>query len=153
MSRRALTGLFALALLAGLAGWLLAPDGRREVRAQAQQPCGRLDSSDGGVRLPRGLTLPESQRRLRMQTEGQASVLVASTAGAPEDIVRVRDTVLDHLRGAGFTVKGTVQQPGHEAAGEVAGPFTGTVRVRPLCAGRLEIRYQVQGKPQVTPRP
>ena len=76
---------------------------------------------------------------------GRTVVAFASLPGRRGDIVQVRDAVLADLRGAGYTVAGTDQEPGYEAEAELAGTHEGTLKVSPLCAGLLEVRYKIDG--------
>lgn len=113
--------------------------------AQRQEtPCAE-DTPVGAAPLPSGLTLPPDQKLLRVAKQGKTSVVFASTDGGPDDLVAIRDRVLGQLAASGSTVVGTDQEPGAEAEAEVGGTFDGTLRVTPLCAGRVEVRYKVEG--------
>lgn len=118
---------------------------RAALAKDAGRACGGLDTPTGGLTLPAGLTLPVGQRLLRVQTQGRTTVATASTAGNPGDIVRVRDRVLAALEKQGYRVTRTDQEPGYEAEAQLAGTAGGSLRVRPLCSGRLEIRYRIEG--------
>lgn len=117
------------------------------IKQDAGRACGGLDTpaASASASLPPGLTLPAGQKVLRVQTQGKTTVVTASTAGNRTDILPVRDAILTALRGQGFTVKGTDQEPGIEAEAQIAGTATGTVRVKPLCTDRLEVRYKIEG--------
>ena len=134
-----------LALLGGLGFWLFERNERAGIASKATEPCGTLDTPEGNPTLPAGLTLPGGQKLLRVQKQGKTSVAFASIPGGRDDIVEARDAVLGALKNQGFTVKGTDQEPGYEAEAELAGTADGTLRVKPLCEGRLEVRYKIEG--------
>jgi hypothetical protein len=141
---KVLVGVLVVAAVAGLGFYLFERHERSGIAAKAEEPCGTLDTPEPGASLPAGLTLPEDQKLLRVQTQGKTTVAFTSTAGGRDDIVAVRDRVLDLLESRGFTVKGTDQEPGYEAEAELSGFVDGTIRVKPLCTGRLEIRYKIE---------
>lgn len=141
---RILAGVVVVAVLAALGFYLFERHERSGIAAKADEPCGTLDTPEAGAALPAALKLPADQKLLRVQSQGRTVVAFTSTAGGRDDIVAVRDDVLDQLKDNGFTVKGTDQEPGYEAEAEVSGVVDGTVRVKPLCTGRLEIRYKLE---------
>mgnify|MGYP003296805668 CR=1 FL=1 len=142
---KALVAVVVLAMLGGLGFFLFERHERSGIAAKASEPCGTLDTPESGATLPVGLALPTGQKLLRVQKQGKTTVAFASTAGGRDDIVRVRDEVLDLLKASGFTVKGTDQEPGYEAEAELSGVVDGTIRVKPLCTDRLEVRYKIEG--------
>ena len=135
---RALAGALLVATLVGCGGGTT-PAARQE------EPCGGKDTPVGGGTVPPALALPADAKLLRVASQGRTVVVFTSTAGSREDLVAIRDRVLDHLKARGSTVVGTDQEPGAEAEAEVGGTFDGTLRVTPLCAGRVEVRYKVEG--------
>jgi hypothetical protein len=139
-----LAAVVVIALLGGLGWFLFEKHERSGIAAKAEEPCGTLDTPEAGVTLPVALALPEDQKLLRVQTQGKTTVVFTSTAGGRDEIVAVRDKVLDLLKARGFTVTGTDQEPGYEAEAELSGIVDGTLRVKPLCTGRLEIRYKIE---------
>jgi hypothetical protein len=60
-------------------------------------------------------------------------------------VVHVRDAVLASLASQGYTRTGTDQEPGIEAEGQFGGKGEGTLKVKPLCTGRLSVRYTLRG--------
>jgi hypothetical protein len=111
------------------------------VKKLAKRDCGSLDVATDAVVLPPGLVLPSGQKLLRVATQGKTVAVYASTAGVLGDVVKVRDSVLDDLAGQGYTKAGTDQEVGIEAEGQFKGKADGSIKVKPLCTGRLEIRY------------
>lgn len=113
----------------------------------AEQACEGRDQPVAGApaALPLSLPLSSGGRVLDVATQGRTVVAFASVPGGRGDIVRVRDGVLSDLRGAGYTVAGTDQEPGYEAEAELAGVHEGTLKVSPLCAGLLQVRYKIDG--------
>ena len=94
--------------------------------------------------LPLDLPLSDGEQVLRVATQGATTVAFASLPGSREDIVARRDTVLRDLAAAGYRVTETDQEPGYEAEAQIAGPHEGTLRVKPLCTGLLEVRYKLE---------
>jgi hypothetical protein len=115
------------------------------VKKLAKRSCGTLDTPTGSPALPAGLALLPDQKLLRVETQGKTTLVYASSAGVIDEVVKVRDAVLTSLAGQGYTKKGTDQEAGIEAEGEFAGKATGTIKVKPLCTDRLEIRYKING--------
>ncbi|MGB8650319.1 MAG: hypothetical protein WCD35_06620 [Mycobacteriales bacterium] len=139
-----------LALLAvaalGLGGWAVFEHfDRAGIVKDSKRACGALDTPSGSSALPTGFTLPSGQKLLRVETQGKTSLVVASAEGQRGDIVKVRDAVLAELASQGYTKKGTDQEPGYEAEAELGGKTEGTLKVKPLCTDRLEVRYKLQG--------
>jgi hypothetical protein len=116
-----------------------------EVKKQADRACGTLDTPSGSPVLPSGLTLPSDQKLLRVDTQGKTTVVYASTAGVIEDVEQVRDRVLDALVTQGYTKGSTEAEKNIEAEGEFGGKGGGTIKVKPLCTDRLEVRYKLNG--------
>lgn len=114
--------------------------------SEVTSPCEQLDRpAVDTLPVPAYLKLPNDQKLLRVQTQGRTTVVFSSTTGGRADLVDVRDQVLTALEPQGFSVVGTDQEPGFEAEAQIAGPSDGTVRVVPLCAGRIQVRYKLEG--------
>lgn len=116
---------------------------RSELAGKATQDCSIEDRSTATA-LPLGLPLTDGEEILDITSQGRTVVAFASEPGGRDDIVAVRDRVLVDLKGAGYTVVGTDQEPGYEAEAEISGPHEGTVKVSPLCTGLLEVRYKLE---------
>lgn len=80
----------------------------------------------------------------RFDSQGQTKVWFAAVDGTPEDLVKIRDQADDALKSKGYTIKDSDQEPGAEAESEFAGPHEGTTNVRPLCKGKVVIRYKLE---------
>lgn len=52
--------------------------------------------------------------------------------------------MLNDLKKAGYRVTGTDQEPTYEAEAQFTGPHNGSLRVKPLCTGQLEVRYKIE---------
>ena len=115
------------------------------VKKLAKRTCGTLDTPSGSPSLPSGLTIPSDEKLLRVETQGKTTLVVVSTEGTLDDVVKVRDAVLASLVSQGYTKGGTDQEVGIEAEGEFGGKGDGTIKVKPLCTDRLEIRYTLRG--------
>lgn len=145
---RAVKALLALVVLVGLGagGWAVFEHFERQgVAEKGERACGTLDTP----KKPTGafevdFSVPADQKLLSIQTQGKTTLVVTSTAGTREDVVQVRDEVVTQLAAAGFTRTGTDQEPGYEAEAQLSGTADASVKVRPLCEGRLEIRYTIR---------
>jgi hypothetical protein len=145
---RALKLLLALVVVVGLGagGWAVFEHfDRQGVAKKGERACGTLDTPDQGVTAPAGVTVPDGLTLLKVLTQGKTTVLVTSTAGVRQDVVKVRDRVLGQLVAAGWTKTGTDQEPGYEAEAQLGGKTDGSLRVRPLCQDRLEVRLTIRG--------
>ena len=111
----------------------------------AERACGPLDTPVGAPMAPAGFVLPAGQKLLSVTTQGATTLVVASTSGQRADIVQVRDAVLGSLVRTGDTKKSADQEAGYEAEAELAGKGAGTLKVRPLCTDRVEVRYTLRG--------
>lgn len=142
---RALIGVVVLAVLAVAGFAVFEHFDRAGIKKDAGRGCGSLDTPASGTTPPAGFVLPSGQKLLRVQKQGSTTLVVASAEGTRDDIVLVRDGVVSALKGQGFTVRKTDQEPGFEAEAQLAGISTGSLRVKPLCTDRLEIRYTLEG--------
>lgn len=126
----------------GIGGWrVFEYFDQRGVIAQAAVPC---PPPPAGGPLP--LQLPASQGVVLRQvaTQGATTAVFADVPGGRTDVVAVRDRVLTDLKGAGYRVVSTDQEQNIEAEAGLAGPHEGTIKVKPLCQGTLELRYAMQ---------
>jgi hypothetical protein len=139
--------LLALVVVAGLAagGWAVFEHfDRAGVVKDSERACGTLDTPDGSATLPPGIALPEGLKLLRVVTQGKTLLVVSSQAGSRHDVVKVRDQIVTELKAAGFTKKSEDQEPGFEAEAQLGGTADASLRVRPLCQDRLEIRLTLR---------
>ena len=134
---RSRTALVALAVLP-----VLAACGSGGAGGAAGEPCGALPTADPAATLPGGFPALPGQVLYGPATQGKTSVVFGLLPR--EDFVAVRDELVDGLEKAGYQVVGTDQEA-VEAEAEFAGPHEGTVKVQPLCAGHLTVRYKVTG--------
>lgn len=141
----ALTVLVLLAALGGLGFYLFERNERAGLAGAAAEPCGDSAAPSGATSLPLDLPLPDGARVLRTAMQGATTVAFASIPGDRDSLVQVRDAVLDGLRAAGYRVDGTDQEPTFEAEAQISGPHEGSIRVKPLCTGLLELRYRISG--------
>jgi hypothetical protein len=141
---RALVGLVVVALLA-FAGWRVFEHFDQQDKIKnANKSCADLDKPTPGATLPAGFTLPDGQRLLNVQTTGKTSVVFASVDGDRDSLVDVRDVIVAELEKAGYTKTGADQEPTFEADATVSKDgVDDTVNVRPLCSGRLVVRYTI----------
>ncbi len=120
---------------------------RSDLVTTSERACAGRDQAVPGTpaALPLGLPMTAGGKVLQVTSQGRTVISFASLPGRRGDIVQVRDAVLADLRGAGYSVAGTDQEPGYEAEAELAGTHEGTLKVAPLCAGLLQVRYKIDG--------
>jgi hypothetical protein len=108
----------------------------------ANKACAGLDTVTPGAVLPAGFELPSGQTLLRVDKQGKTSIVYASTAGGRDDLVAIRDRTVEALKAEGYRVTGTDQEPTYEADAAISkGDIDDSVNVRPLCTGKVVIRY------------
>jgi hypothetical protein len=139
---RAVVGLVVLALLA-LLGWRVFEHFDQQDKIKnATTSCATLDVTSGSSTLPAGFTLPAGQKLLSVQTAGKTSVVFASLPGGRADLVAIRDSVAAALTSEGYTKTSTDQEPTFEADAVLSkNGIDDTINVRPLCSGRVVVRY------------
>ena len=144
---RLVKALLALVVVAGLglAGWAVFEHFEREgVAKKGERACGTLDTPKSGVTAPPGVTLPEGLKLLDVVTQGRTVLVIASQEGTRQEVVKVRDDLVTALSAAGFTKKGEDQEPGYEAEAQLGGTADASLKVRPLCQDRLEVRLTLR---------
>ena len=110
----------------------------------ANKSCATFDVVKGSPTLPSGFTLPSGQKLLNVETQGKTSVVFASLPGTRADLVSIRDSVEQALVANGYKVTGGDQEPTFEADGTVSkNGVDDTINVRPLCSGRVVVRYVI----------
>lgn len=134
-----LPALAALAVL--LAGACGGAEQATTAAGPGAAPC--PPAPDAGTALPLDLPLPPGGVVRTVAEQGRTSVSLLSVPGGAGDLVRVRDEVVQGLVEGGYRLVGTDEEPGVEAEAEVAGRYDGTLRVKPLCDGLLEVRYAI----------
>ncbi len=142
--KRILLALLALLVVGGGGFYLFEKHERAGLAGAATEACGDEDAPSTTATLPFDLPLPEGGAVLRSDKQGATTVAFASVPGGRDDIVEQRDAVLEQLKTKGYTVAGTDQEPGYEAEAQLEGTHTGTLRVKPLCKGQLEVRYKIE---------
>lgn len=130
--------LVAVPLLVALAG---CGGGGAGTAKPTAKPCGTLPTADPAATLPSGFPAPQ-QVLFDAATQGKASIVFGLVDDG--DFVRVRDDLVDRLKAAGYTIEGTDQES-VEAEAQFSGPHSGTIKVEPLCEGRVKVRYKILG--------
>jgi hypothetical protein len=137
-----LVGVVVLALVA-FVGWRVFEHFDQQDKIKnANKSCASLDTPTGNPSVPSGFTLPSGQKLLNVQTTGKTSVVFASLPGSRADLVSIRDRVAQELSASGYKVTGSDQEPTFEADATISrNGVDDTINVRPLCSGRVVIRY------------
>ena len=138
----ALIAVVAAAVVAG-GGWAVFEHFERADKIKdAKKGCSGLDVVTPGASLPDGFTLPADEKLLRVEKQGKTSVVFASVDGERKDLVAIRDRVVESLTAAGYKKTHTDQEPTYEADAAVSKDGTDdSINVRPLCSGKVVVRY------------
>ena len=141
---RVLAAVVVLALLA-LVGWRVFEHFDQQDKIKnAKKSCATFDVVGNNITLPAGFTLPAGQKLLNVQSTGKTSVIFASLSGTRDDLVDIRDRVATELEAQGYKRTGSDQEPTFEADATVSmGGVDDTINVRPLCAGKVVVRYTI----------
>ena len=111
------------------------------VQASAQ-PCSSLPPADPAASLPDGFPAPDGQVLYGPASQGATRIVFGRVEG--DSFVALRDRLAADLEAAGYTLDGTDQEA-VEAEAHFSAPREGSVRVKQLCAGVLEVRYRLSG--------
>ena len=131
-----------LALVALLA---VAACGSAEPTAPTQDaaaPCGALPTADPAASLPEGFPQLPDQVLYGQASQGSTTIVFGRVPG--DDFEDLRDRLAADLEKAGYSLDGTDQEA-VEAEAHFSQPREGSVRVKQLCEGVLEVRYRLSG--------
>lgn len=139
-----LVGVVVVALVAFLGWRVFEHFDQQDKIKNAKKSCTTFDVPSGSSTLPVGFTLPTGQKLLTVQTTGKTSVVFASLPGSRDDLVAIRDRVAAELETQGYQRTGSDQEPTFEADATVSkNGVDDTINVRPLCAGKVVVRYTI----------
>ena len=108
----------------------------------AAAPCTSLPAADPSASLPPGFPALPDQVLYGAASQGSTRILFGRVSG--ESFVDLRDRLAANLEAAGYTLDGTDQEA-VEAEAHFSQPTEGSVRVKQLCEGVLEVRYRLSG--------
>ena len=142
-TRRLLGTLAAVPLVLGVAACGGSSDGADEEEASGpgSVACGSLPAADPAAKLPEGFPVLDDQVLYEPSKQGATTIVFARLDTS--DFVKVRDELVDKLKAAGYTIDGTDQES-VEAEAQFSGKQTGTIKVQPLCKGKVSVRYKVE---------
>lgn len=123
---------------------LTACGGGAQTAAQqdAAAPCASLPAADPAASLPDGFPQLPGQVLYGPASQGATTIVFGRVAG--DDFEATRDRLAGELEAAGYRLDGTDQEA-VEAEAHFSSPREGSVRVKHLCAGVLEVRYRLSG--------
>lgn len=117
--------------------------GSPAVSAQdAAAPCTSLPSADPDASLPEGFPQLPGQVLYGQASQGATTIVFGRVDG--NDFEALRDRLAADLEDAGYSLDGTDQEA-VEAEAHFSTPREGSVRVKQLCEGVLEVRYRLSG--------
>lgn len=116
----------------------------REAKQAAGKTCPAEISRTAAQPLPGDVTAPAGAKVYRSAAQGKTKIWFAAVPGDADELVKVRDNILKAMESAGYTIKDRDAEEGAEAEAEFEGPHEGTLRVKPLCTGNLEVRYKLE---------
>ena len=110
--------------------------------ATGVQPCTTLPPADPAATLPADFPRLPDQVLYGPASQGATTIVFGRVEG--EDFAGLRDELADELEAAGYRLDGTDQEA-VEAEAHFSSPREGSVRVKRLCEGVLEVRYRLSG--------
>ena len=115
--------------------------------AAATAPCGSKITPDSSVaaKLPKGFPVLTGWTGTSAVTQGTTTAIHGAVKATPAQITTLRDTVFTQIKGAGYKVTGSDQEPGFEADGDFTGPHPGNINVKLLCQDYLLVTYTFGG--------
>ena len=105
-------------------------------------PCTSLPAADPAASLPEGFPQLPDQVLYGAASQGATRIVFGRVPG--EDFEALRDQLAVSLEEAGYSLDGTDQEA-VEAEAHFSRPVEGSVRVKQLCEGVLEVRYRLSG--------
>lgn len=132
----------------------LAACGSSEVAAPTDTaaPCTSLPAADPTATLPDGFPRLDDQVLYGAASQGATRIVFGRVRG--DDFEALRDELAVALEDAGYSLDGTDQEAVEAEAhfratasrrGTGSQPIEGSVRVKQLCEGVLEVRYRLSG--------
>ena len=109
---------------------------------QAAAPCTSLPAADPAASLPDGFPQLPGQVLYGPASQGATRIVFGRVEG--DDFEALRDRLASELEAAGYSLDGTDQEA-VEAEAHFSQPREGSVRVKQLCEGVLEVRYRLSG--------
>lgn len=116
--------------------------GQAQETAAPTAPCGELPAADPDARLPAGFPQLPGQVLYGPASQGATTIVFGRIDG--DDFEATRDRLATELETAGYRLDGTDQEA-VEAEAHFSSPREGSVRVKQLCDGVLEVRYRLSG--------
>ena len=129
-----------VAVLAALAG--CGSGGSTGPTPDAAAPCTSLPAADPAASLPDGFPVLDDQVLYGAASQGATRIVFGRVPG--DDFEALRDSLAAELEAAGYSLDGTDQEA-VEAEAHFSQPIEGSVRVKQLCEGLLEVRYRLSG--------
>jgi hypothetical protein len=108
----------------------------------AAAPCTSLPAADPSASLPDGFPQLPGQVLYGPASQGATTIVYGRVRG--DDVEATRDRLATELEAAGYRLDGTDQEA-VEAEAHFSTPREGSVRVKQLCDGVLEVRYRLSG--------
>lgn len=108
----------------------------------AAAPCTSLPAADPAAALPDGFPVLDDQVLYGAASQGATRIVFGRVPG--DDFEALRDELAAALSDAGYSIDGTDQEA-VEAEAHFSAPREGSVRVKQLCDGVLEVRYRLSG--------
>ena len=116
--------------------------GGAEPVTDSAAPCTSLPAADPSASLPTGFPQLPGQVLYGAASQGATTIVFGRVEG--EDVEATRDRLAEQLEAAGYALDGTDQEA-VEAEAHFSSPREGSVRVKQLCEGVLEVRYRLSG--------
>jgi hypothetical protein len=134
-------GLTCLLLLATGCGRLFEAEGQLAGSIDDVAKCASSLDAPSSKPLPNGLPVPVRTHAYQYIVDGPTEFWFTTVPGSSNTIVDLRNEIKGELVKAGYVQIAQDQELGAEADFYFAGQYVGSVQVRPLCEGRIRVRY------------
>ena len=131
-------------LVVGLAACGGSSEGDKDSEGTVPQTCPTDINQTASTPLPSDVPAPSaSATPYAYFAQGATKVWFFVLDGDPDQLVSLRDAYDSTLRARGYEIKGTDQEPGHEAESDFKGAHEGTTNFRALCTGKVNFRLKL----------
>jgi hypothetical protein len=128
-------------MFAGGCGRLFEAEGQLASSIADVAKCGSSLDAKSAQPLPTAFPVPPDTHAYQYVIDGPTQFWFTTVPGSSNTIVRTRDGIKKTLTGAGYVDIAQDQELGTEADFYFSGRYLGSIQVRPLCKGRIRIRY------------
>lgn len=117
--------------------------GEEKAKAAASSPCPSDLTASASTPVPGDVPVPDGANAYSYNSQGKTRIWFLALDGRGSDLTSLRDAFDNALKGKGYEIEGTDQEPGAEADSEFKGPHEGTSNFQPVCSGKVRLRLKL----------